>query len=212
MPYELNKLSPAEALFRLKDGNHRFVSGERKASPSWHPGLVHGQKPFAVILGCADSRAPAEYVFDQGLGDLFVVRVAGNIVAPSGVGSIEFAVENFGTNLVVVMGHSQCGAIAATVDALERGERPDSKNVQAIVNFIGPNIKHLFEEPHDELSIRDTATRVNAIASAEAVKRSSKILRKYEEEGRIQIAPCVFDIATGLVTFFEDKPGARARS
>lgn len=208
MPYERNTVTASEALFRLKDGNHRFVSGERRASPSWHPGLVQGQRPFAVILGCADSRAPAEYVFDQGLGDLFVVRVAGNIVAPSGVGSIEFAVENFGTNLVVVMGHSQCGAIAATVDALERGERPNSKNVQSIVNFIAPNIEHLFETPHDELSIRDTATRVNAIASAEAVKRSSPSLRKYEEEGRIQIAPCVFDIATGLVTFLDEKDDA----
>jgi carbonic anhydrase len=192
-----------EALFRLKEGNHRFVTGERKASSSWHPGLVDGQRPFAVILGCADSRAPAEYLFDQGLGDLFVVRVAGNIVAPSGVGSIEFAVENFGTNLVVVMGHSQCGAVGATVDALERGEKPDSANVQSIVNFIAPNIKHLFEQPSSEISIRDAAVRVNAVASKEAVKRSSKILRGAIDEGRVQIVASVFDISTGLITFLD---------
>ena len=110
-------LNARQAFQRLREGNLRFVSNQAFQSLQAHPGvradLSNGQEPFAVILGCSDSRVPAELVFDQGFGDLFVIRVAGNIVAPSQVGSVEFAASRFGTRLVVVMGHSQCGAIAA---------------------------------------------------------------------------------------------------
>ena len=113
-----DSLTPEDALERLREGNRRFVRGDGNAVRRWQPHLIDGQQPFAVILGCADSRAPAEYVFDQGLGDLFVIRVAGNIVAPSLTGSVEFAASQFGTRLVVVMGHTQCGAVRATVRSL----------------------------------------------------------------------------------------------
>src|SRR5688572_26005650 len=138
-----------EALQRLKEGNRRFLSGEAGQgallSPTRRSELVQGQNPFAVILGCSDSRVPAEIVFDQGLGDLFVIRVAGNIVAPSQVGSVEFAVERFGTPLVVVLGHSQCGAIAATVEALERPTETRSLNMGSIVERIRPSVEILLD-------------------------------------------------------------------
>src|ERR1700679_2891029 len=105
--YSSEAVSPDDALTRLRGGNDRFVRGEATAVGKWRPGLASGQWPFAVILGCSDSRAPAEYVFDQGLGDLFVIRVAGNIVAPSLVGSGEFAASQFATRLVVVRGTPQ---------------------------------------------------------------------------------------------------------
>src|SRR5690349_12664126 len=132
--------TPEDSLQRLRDGNQRFVSGEGVVVNRWRPGLAEGQSPFAVVLGCSDSRAPAEFVFDQGLGDLFVIRVAGNIVAPSLVGSIEFATGRFGTRLVVVMGHTQCGAVGATVSALETGGPPESRNMSSIVDRIKPQV------------------------------------------------------------------------
>src|SRR5579862_8158567 len=112
-------LSHRDALARLREGNQRFVRGDGIAVRAWHPELANGQTPVATVLCCSDSRSPAEYVFDQGLGDLFVIRVAGNIIAPSLVGSVEFASSQFGTRLVVVMGHTKCGAIRATLQALE---------------------------------------------------------------------------------------------
>ena len=121
-------ISGREALKRLREGNKRFASDtmSRETVPNHarRADLVSGQEPFAIILGCSDSRVPAEIVFDQGLGDLFVIRVAGNIVAPSQVGSVEFAATRFGTRLVVVLGHSQCGAIVATLEELQRPAAP----------------------------------------------------------------------------------------
>src|SRR5579859_4850367 len=117
-------ISAQQALDRLRDGNRRFVADVGKPKPRASGGrrieLSLEQAPFAIILGCSDARVPAEIVFDQGLGDLFVIRVAGNIVAPSQVGSVEFAAERYRTRLVVVMGHSQCGAILATIEELRR--------------------------------------------------------------------------------------------
>src|SRR5262249_8676874 len=114
---------PGQALDRLRDGNRRFASNQPASvflsSRARRAELVAGQRPFAIVLGCSDSRVPAELVFDQGLGDLFVIRVAGNIVAPSQIGSVEFAVSRFGTPLVVVLGHSQCGAVTATLEELQ---------------------------------------------------------------------------------------------
>ncbi len=196
-------LSPQEALERLREGNRRFVAGDGSAFRSWHPGLVDGQSPFAVVLGCADSRAPAEYVFDQGLGDLFVIRVAGNIVAPSLVGSIEFATSQFGTRLVVVMGHTQCGAVGATVRALERGGAPDSTNLSSIVDRIKPHIAYLYEDPSKPAPLAD-AVALNARMSAAELRVYSPHLRELANRGRVVIAPCVYDLATGIVTFLDD--------
>src|SRR5688572_17203279 len=129
-----------EALERLKEGNRRFVSGKQSGEKF---AKDVAQEPFAIILGCSDSRVPAELVFDQGLGDLFVIRVAGNIVAPSQVGSVEFAAERFGTRLVVVLGHSMCGAITATLEELGRKTEEQSRNLRAIVDRIRPSVQAL---------------------------------------------------------------------
>src|SRR5580658_1309103 len=151
-----------EALALLQDGNRRFVSdiSNRDAitSRSRRLELAASQAPFAAILGCSDSRVPVEIVFDQGLGDLFVIRVAGNIIAPSLVGSVEFAAANFATQLVVVMGHTQCGA----VEALEH-EGPESKNLLSIVDRIKPHVQHLFGAPAERQARLEAAVRANAI-------------------------------------------------
>jgi carbonic anhydrase len=194
--------SPEEALARLREGNRRFMAGEATAIRHWHPGLTAGQRPFAVMLGCSDSRAPAEFVFDQGLGDLFVIRVAGNIVAPSLVGSIEFAVNRFGTRLVVVMGHTHCGAIAATVEAMDHGA-PESKNLRSIVDRIAPHLRELGPVPGDTEARLQAAVRANVLASAQEVRRSSSELSDLIRAGRVRVASAVYDLATGEVAFLE---------
>src|SRR5271165_1072569 len=144
-----------QALARLREGNLRFVADARDggtlSTRTRRIELAAGQKPFAAILGCSDSRVPVEIVFDQGLGDLFVIRVAGNIVAPSQIGSVEFAAENFGTRLVVVLGHSSCGAIEATLDQLQRPIENQSRNLRSIVDLIRPSVEGLLATPlrHD---------------------------------------------------------------
>ena len=198
-----DSLSPGEALARLREGNRRFVAGEGAALRRWHPGLADGQAPFAVVLGCADSRAPAEYVFDQGLGDLFVIRVAGNIVAPSLVGSMEFAVGKFGTRLIVVMGHTQCGAVSATVDALEHGGQPESTNMRSIVNWIAPHLTPLSDASGDQEARLAKAVRTNALASAAEIRTSSPVLADLVARGHIAIVAAVYDLATGVVSFFD---------
>ncbi|GAC1367033.1 MAG: carbonic anhydrase [Polyangiales bacterium] len=201
--FALDTVSPDEALTRRREGNRRFVSGDGSAFRRWHPGLVDGQAPFASILGCSDSRAPAEYVFDQGLGDLFVIRVAGNVVAPSLVGSVEFAASKFGTRLVVVMGHTQCGAVGATVDALEAGPASRSKNLQSIVNRITPHVQHLVSGPGDHQARLAAAVHANALASARELRSSSPLLQELIECGRVVIVAAVYDLATGVVTFLD---------
>jgi carbonic anhydrase len=169
----------------------------------WHPGLVEGQWPFAAVLGCADSRAPAEYVFDQGLGDLFVVRIAGNVIAPSIVGSIEFAASQFGTRLVVVMGHTQCGAVRATIDAIAHSHGPESRNVQSIVDRIAPHIEHLFDRPLEDAARMTEGVRANALACARELRESSGLLSRLVHEGRLRIVAAVYDLATGAVAFLD---------
>src|SRR5574339_1269820 len=140
-------VSAAEALQRLRDGNARFAASAAHTGavvdPARRAALVDNQEPFAIVLGCSDSRVPAEIVFDQGLGDLFVIRVAGNIVAHSQVGSVEFAAERFGTRLVVVLGHSQCGAVIATLQELRRPDRTQSRNLRSIVDRVRPSVSTL---------------------------------------------------------------------
>src|SRR5438132_1546377 len=131
-----------EALMRLQDGNRRFVASLADTAPALthtrRLALAEGQQPFAIILGCSDSRVPAELVFGQGFGDLFVIRVAGNIVAPSQVGSVEFAAARFGTRLVIVLGHTECGAITATIEELRQPTLHQSPGLRAIVDRIRP--------------------------------------------------------------------------
>ncbi len=201
--YAPDVLSPDEAIGRLLEGNRRFVAGEGRAVRQWHPGLTDGQWPFAVVLGCADSRAPAEYVFDQGLGELFVIRVAGNVVAPSLVGSVEFAAGKFGTRLVVVMGHTHCGAVEATVDALEHGGQPESPNLRSIVDRIAPHVQELFVGPGAHEARVAAAVRANAIASARDLRDSSPTLHALVEQGRVAIVAAVYDLATGVVELLD---------
>ncbi len=195
---------PEVALARLREGNRRFVLGEGSALRRWHPGLADQPSPFAVVLGCADSRAPAEYVFDQDLGDLFVIRVAGNIVAPSLVGSVEFAVSEFGTRLVVVMGHTQCGAVAATMSALTGAGGPTSKNLRSIVDRIAPHVRPLLEAPGEADRGLGAAVRANAIASARDLRHASSALQDLVDRGRVVIVSSVYDLETGTVTFHDE--------
>jgi carbonic anhydrase len=181
---------PEAGLVRLLDGNRRFVEGRGAAYTGFRGELANGQSPFAVIVGCSDSRVPAEIVFDVGLGDLFVVRVAGNIVAPSQVGSVEFAVSTFGTRLVVVMGHTRCGAIAATLRTLS-GELPDSKNIAAITDRIAPHIRGVPAEQ---------AIAANVRASVDHLSHGSAILEELVRKQRLHIAGAVYAVETGEVS------------
>src|SRR5260370_20259053 len=177
-----------EALALPRDGNLPFVADVRShdtlPSRARRVELAAGQQPFAVILGCSDSRVPVEIVFDQGLGDLFVIRVAGNIVAPSLVGSVEFAASQFGTRLVVVMGHTQCGAIRATLDALEAEGAAESRNQQSIVDRIKPHVGQFVSASFGSSAptgARDeerfyAAVRANVVSSAAELRRSSPLL------------------------------------
>lgn len=186
-------ISAEEALERLREGNRRFVSGavEREEDParSRLSELAQKQAPFAVILGCSDSRVPAELVFDQGLGDLFVIRVAGNIAAPSQIGSIEFAAENFGSRLVVVLGHSRCGAIGATLQALRGSETELSPNVRAIVDRVRPCVELLLHgAPHDDdRTLTARAVRANVDATVARLQSESEPLSRLIRDDGLRI-------------------------
>jgi carbonic anhydrase len=194
-----------EALGRLQDGNRRFVleigSGEGPSTRTRRAELVSGQQPFAIILGCSDSRVPAELVFDQGLGDLFVIRVAGNIVAPSQVGSVEFAAERFGTRLVVVLGHSQCGAVMATLEELRRPADSPSRNLRSIVDRIRPAVESLAASAPDRdlESLMEDAVRANVLASVEQLGHGSEILERLIEKDGLMVVGAEYSLKTGVV-------------
>lgn len=198
------------ALARLREGNARFTANLRSidamASQARRAALVQGQSPFAIVLSCSDSRVPAEIVFDCGLGDLFVVRVAGNVVAPSLVGSIEFAAETFGTELVVVMGHSSCGAVAATIDALQGCGVPRSLNVREIVERITPAIKSVVRSDVPRAEILRAAVRANISAAASHLRQTSEVLAQRIREGRLLVVGAEYDLASGIVDIFDGVP------
>jgi carbonic anhydrase len=198
-----------EALARLVEGNQRFVTEVRSRDTADHQTrrreVVASQEPFAIILGCSDSRVPAEIVFDQGLGDLFVIRVAGNIVAPSQIGSVEFAADRFGTRLVVVLGHSQCGAIQATLDELGRPSSDQSKNLRSIVDRIRPSVAPLLETDlarHPEALVRQ-AVRANIRASANGLRHGSEILEQLIQTNGLLVIGAEYSLETGIVDFFD---------
>jgi carbonic anhydrase len=202
-------VNPQESLEQLKEGNQRFVnhlrSNEVMLSQLRRMELVKVQKPFAIILGCSDSRVPAEIVFDQGLGDLFVIRVAGNIVAPSQVGSVEFAAEAFGTRLVVVMGHTFCGAIDATLDVIERPNAPRSPNLLSIVNRVRPAIEALVhtELARDRERLVHAAVRANVQASVNHLKHGSALLERLVLEEGMRVVGAEYSLESGEVDFFD---------
>lgn len=205
-------ISAHQALERLREGNKRFVSDSRHgggpATQSRRRELVGGQEPLAIILGCSDSRVPAEIIFDQGLGDLFVIRVAGNIIAPSLVGSVEFAAERFGTRLVVVLGHSGCGAVLATLEDLERPAENRSSNLRSIVDRIRPAVEPLLEtEPrHDRDELVRHAVRANIRASASQLRHGSSILESLVENDDLLVVGAEYSLETGIVEFFDGMP------
>jgi carbonic anhydrase len=196
------------ALERLRAGNRRFAAGLRSPdillSQARRAELAAGQEPFAVILGCSDSRVPAEIVFDQGLGDLFVIRVAGNIVAPSQVGSVEFAVSQFGTRLVVVLGHSQCGAVGATVEQLLRPSGDQSRNIRSIVDRIRPSVEGLLETDlrHQPEALMKKAVRANVRASVNQLRHGSALIEELVARDGLLIVGAEYSLATGVVDLF----------
>jgi len=209
-------ISATEALDRLRDGNGRFVSERqrmRRPGSSRRTELVEGQAPFAIILGCSDSRVPAEMVFDQGLGDLFVIRVAGNVVAPSQIGSVEFAAERFGTRLVVVLGHSLCGAVVATIEELERPTEMRSPNLRSIVDRIRPAVEVLLEAGvgGDRESLLQHAVRANIRASVDHLRHGSAILERLIEHEGLLVVGAEYSLESGMVDFLGDVPTPSGR-
>jgi carbonic anhydrase len=201
-------ISAAEALARLREGNRRFAAGEPTTPPLSsfeRRALVTDQAPFAIILGCSDSRVPAELVFDQGFGDLFVIRVAGNIVAPSQVGSVEFAASKFGTKLVVVMGHSGCGAITAAVEELLDGATTESRNLRSIVDRVRPSVETVIGGRRDV--DRKTLIRESVIANVKAsvnhLRHGSTLLETLIQKEGLVIAGAKYSLDTGVVSFLE---------
>jgi len=197
-----------EALALLREGNRRFVDDLRNPE-SLHARrieLAAGQAPFAAILGCSDSRVPVEIVFDQGLGDLFVIRVAGNIVAPSQIGSIEFAADRFGTRLVVILGHSNCGAVATTLQQLKSPRERQSRNVRAIVDLVRPAVESLLtSEFKDDLpALIRQAVRANIRASVRNLRHGSEIVRHLIQNDGLLVVGAEYSLDTGEVEFFDD--------
>ena len=205
--WDANSPAPDVALQRLVEGNQRFRKAKGK-SPArvWSRHLATAaQRPFAIILGCSDSRTPVEILFDEGFGDLFVIRIAGNIVAPSVVGSIEFAASQFGSRLVVVMGHSRCGAIAATVKAIETGLGPESQNIRAITDRIAPHIENLVRPGNPKRLLRE-AMRANVRASVAHLRHGSRLLEELVVAGRVAVVGAEYELETGAVRFLDALP------
>ena len=217
MSVESTNIPASEALQRLRDGNQRYHQNVRSVDSMLshsRRGDMTSQSPFAIVLGCSDSRAPAEIVFDQGLGDLFVIRVAGNIVAPSQIGSVEFAAERFGTRLVVVMGHTGCGAIDATLEAVSNEQKApppgqtrarSSRNMMSIVNRVRPGIEGLLatELARDPVRLRREAMRANVRASVNQLRHGSEIIERLADEEGLEVVGAELDLTTGDVSFFD---------
>lgn len=201
-------VSAREALERLREGNLRFASNMRAdafMSQSRRAALASGQQPFAIILGCSDSRVPAEIVFDQGLGDLFVIRVAGNIVAPSQVGSVEFAAARYDTRLVVVLGHSQCGAVVATLEELQRPTENQSRNLRAIVDRVRPSVEGLLATDlrHDMEALVKQGVRANIRASVDHLRHGSGVLEQLIRDDGLRVVGAEYSLESGRVEFFD---------
>jgi carbonic anhydrase len=204
-------IAAEEALERLKEGNRRFVANVRNPDSSIcherRAELAKAQNPFAIVLGCSDSRVPAEIVFDQGLGDLFVIRVAGNIVAPSQVGSVEFAASRYGARLVVVLGHTQCGAILATLEELQRPTENQSRNLHSIVDRVRPSIEALLQTElrRDMDKLIQHAVRANVSASVNHLRHGSEILEQLIKNEGLRIVGAEYSLETGTVEFFDHR-------
>lgn len=208
----------AEALDRLKSGNARFAYGVTErvidAEHALRAALTQGQAPFAVILGCSDSRVPAELIFDQGLGDLFVIRVAGNVVAPSQIGSVEFAAAEFGVRLVVVLGHSQCGAVRATLERLRGIGDDGSRGLESIVQRISPPVRQVLSG-HDgkgaaDEGLLEACTYANVMQSLRDLRRGSSLIDTMVQSDQLMIVGAHYALESGTVHFFDDEESSPA--
>lgn len=205
-------LSPQEALQRLREGNRRFAAGLGRAgsltSPMRRRELTSGQEPFAVVLGCSDSRVPPEIVFDQGLGHLFGIRVAGNVVAPHQIGSVEFATEVLGTRLVVVLGHTACGAVQGALDALQGGTEELSPNLQSIIDRVQPSVEPLVavDAGGDPEELMRRAVRANVRAAVEHLGEESELLRRRLESKELRVVGAEYSLDTGIVELLDPNP------
>ena len=205
-----------DALQRLREGNQRYASNVRSLdsllSHTRRADLATGQQPFAIVLGCSDSRVPAEVVFDQGLGDLFVIRVAGNIVAPSQVGSVEFAAVRFGTRLVVVMGHSQCGVIFATLESIANPSSNESRNLRSIVDRVRPSVEGIIQSDaaRDDNDLIRRAVRANVRASVNHLRHGSEVLEQLIAKDGLMVVGAEYSLETGEVDFFDGADEAPA--
>ena len=197
-------LSAEKSLARLKEGNRRFLSGELTGLATFGPRdreqLVIGQHPFAVILGCSDSRVPIELLFDQGFGDLFVIRIAGNVVARSQLGSVEYAIQELGVKLVVVMGHAHCGAVAAAIAASRDGITPNAEHLNYVVQKIMPSLEF---DGEDQETILDNCIQANSRRSAQSLASESVIIKNHIEQKGVHVLPAHFSIKTGEVEFLD---------
>ncbi len=205
-------INALDALKRLQEGNARFIAGESRdhtlAAPGKHP-FVEKQEPTAIVLGCSDARVPAEIIFDQGIGDLFVIRVAGNVVAPSGIGSVEFCAEQFGTRLVILLGHSHCGAVTATLLELEKSEGHGSSHLDSIVGRISPVIAPIFELHEagaDPEKLLERSIRANIRASANQLRHGSRVLESLIKNDGLMVIGAEYSLKTGVVDFFDGVP------
>lgn len=210
-------LSPSEALDRLVEGNRRFQSRAPTVQSSgrrlFDATFVEGQRPFAIVVGCSDSRTPVEIIFDEGFGDLFVVRVAGPVVAPSIVGSVEFAASTFGTRLIVVLGHTHCGAIAASMNVLRTGDRPESRNIRSITDRIVPHIRGVVRNPGNltEPQIARAAMRCKVEGCGDDLRHGSQLLEDLVLAGQVAVVGADYDLETGHVDFFDGLPLERQK-
>jgi len=206
-------ISAQDALERLREGNRRFAAGVTNLDPlimrTRRNELIGGQAPFATILGCSDSRVPVEMVFDQNMGDLFVIRVAGNIVASSQVGSVEFAAERFNSRLVVVLGHSRCSAVTATLEELQRPTNSQSRNLRSIVDRIRPSVEEFLapELKHEPEELMRHAVRANVRASVNHLRHGSEILEQLIHNHGLLVVGAEYSLETGGVDFFDGAPG-----
>jgi carbonic anhydrase len=200
----------AVALRKLREGNARFAANARGTgtliTAARRAKLSATQEPFAIVLGCSDSRVPVELVFNLGPGDLFVIRVAGNIVAPSLIGSVEFAADRFGTRLVVVLGHSSCGAIAATIEELHRPTTDSSPNLRAIVDRIRPGVDKIVarHEAEGALAVEHAAMTANVRASVDQLRRGSAIIENLVATNGLAVTGAWYSLETGKVEFLEE--------
>ena len=199
----------AEALQNLRDGNQRFVDADRCIDTYLsHTQLdehIEGQSPYAIILGCSDSRVPVEIIFDVGLGDAFVIRVAGNVVAPSLIGSVELAAAKFGARLVVVLGHTGCGAISTTIDSMQSGDSEESENIGSIIDWIRPSVEKVMSENPgiDGQKLVNEAVRSNVRSSAESLRHGSDLLEKLIRDDALVVVGAEYSLSSGLVEFFD---------